>query len=118
MKHTKKIGALILTAAFTIGGTSAALAGANGDGGGASKEDRIAVICADPDAALAKMAERQANVTARIATLTTKSAEATAAGRTKVAARIDRVIARLNGVLERITTRIDNAPAWVAEHCG
>lgn len=112
-KHT--LSAAALTVTLTIGGASVALAGNNE--GGADREAKIAQICADPDAALAKLTQWQSKVSERIAKLTEFRTKATDAGRTKLVAKIDRRIAKLQTVLERITARIDQAPTWIAENC-
>ena len=117
MNITKR--SLVTTAALaltlTVGGSTAALAG-NGDDQ-AGRAERIAAICADPDAAIAKITEHQAGLTERIADLREIRTTADAAGRPKLVARIDKRIERLENRLERTTMRLANAPEWIAEHC-
>ncbi len=112
-KHT--LGAAALTLTLTIGGASVALAGDNE--GGADREAKIAQICADPDAAIAKLTERQTKVSERIAKLTELRTKATEAGRTKLVTKIERRLDRLQTALDRIAIRIDKAPTWIAENC-
>lgn len=119
MNITKySLGAAALAITLTIGGASVAMAG-NGDGSGskAGRDALIAKICENPDAAVAKITQRQTHVTERIAKLTELRTTANDAGHTKVVARLDQRIERLTKVLNRVTSRLDKAPAWIAEHC-
>lgn len=121
IKHT--ISATALTAALLIGGTTAAFAGGNGgsdDGSGASTTDRsakIAALCEHQDEIVPHLTDRQTHLTERITRLTELQAKATANGRTRAAERIGKRLTHLQGQLDRVTTRIANAPTWIAEHC-
>ena len=116
IKH--KVGAIALTAAIALGGTSAVLAGGKGDGTGSGDRDaRIAKICAHKDEIVTKLTERQTKLTARIAKLTEAAKTATAAGHQQVADKLNARVARLEKALERVTTRIAGAPAFIAAHC-
>jgi hypothetical protein len=116
MKLNKKIAAGVLSLGLMAGAGSAVSATGNaaGTGGGGIN---IEQICADPDAALAKMTEHQANIQAKIAKLEKAKVTAQEAGRTKLVARIEKRLAALNERLTKVTGRIANAPAWLAEHC-
>lgn len=114
----RSLGAAALAVTLTIGGATAALAGNADDGSGhADREARIAQICADPDAAIAKLTEHQTKLTDRIADLQALRARADEAGRPKLVARIDKRIGKLETRLDTTTSRIADAPAWIAEHC-
>lgn len=120
IKH--KIGAIALTAAIALGGTTAVLAGGNGNGSGSGdgRGDggaRITNICAHKDEIVARLTERQTNLTTRIAKLQAAAKKATDTGHPHVAERLDVRIARLQKALARVTDRIAKAPAFIAAHC-
>jgi hypothetical protein len=119
MKISKKIGAVALTTAITLGGATAAVAadgsdGPSGDGGRAAV---IATICEHKDEIITRLTVAQTKISERIATLDQRLEEAKDAGHPRVAARIERRIERLNKLSARVAKRLENAPAWIAEHC-
>jgi len=115
---TRTLGVAALAITLTAGGASAAFAGNSDDGSGkVDREARIAQICADPDAALVKLTERQAKLADRIADLQALRSSADQADHPKAVARIDKRIETLQKRLERTTDRIASTPEWIAEHC-
>ncbi len=118
MKFNKTMTAAALAATLTIAGGTAAFAHDNGGGTrGGRGAASVATICADTDAALAKMTARQTKLTTHIATLTTAKATATTAGNTTLATRIQRRIDRETITLNAVTARIAAFPAWVEANC-
>ncbi len=140
MNIKTKIGAVALTAALAIGGTTAAFAG--GDSGtstpttvsttattattsgssttppsNSTKEARIAKLCENKDTILAKLTERQTNLTARLAKLQAAEKTATDAGNTKRADLINARIATVQDRLDKVTAHIAKAPAAIAKFC-
>ena len=124
MKLTTKIGSTALAILITVGGSSAAFAAGTGNGNGNGGENsatgnrpKLEQLCAHKDEIVAKLTERQTNLTARISKLTELSQKATDNGHADRAAKVDKRIARLQTSLDRVTKRIAAAPAFIAQHC-
>ena len=116
MKITRKISAAALAGVLTIGGTTAVFA-ADGSNNSDVKQERIAKLCEHKDEIVPKLTDAQTKITQRIATLTAREAQATENGHDRIAKRVEKRITRLDKVLERVTKRLEQAPAWIAEHC-
>ena len=117
MNISHKIGAVALTAAVAVGGTTAAFAAGDSGSGSTGKAAKVAFLCEHQDEIVPHLTTRQANLTERIAKLTAAETKATDAGRTKAAERIAGRIATLQGKLDTVTSRLAKAPTWIAEHC-
>jgi hypothetical protein len=119
MNMTKKIGAVALTAALALGGATAAVA-ADGSGGGSGSADRdalIAKVCEHKDEIVPRLTDVQTRVGERINTLEQRRQEALDAGHPRIANRIQRRLDRLHRIADRVANRLEQAPAWIAEHC-
>ena len=120
MNITSKIGATAIAMLITIGGASTAFATGSSNGGpdGTNEQrPKVAQLCAHKDEIVAKLTERQTNLTKRIAKLTELSTKATDAGHADRAEKINKRIARLQSDLDRVTKRLAAAPAFIAAHC-
>jgi hypothetical protein len=117
MKISHKIGTAALVAAITIGGTTAAFAAGDNGGDGTTKAARIATLCEHKDEIVPKLTERQSNLTERVSALQELETKATDNGNTKIVARIEKRIDTLQDRLDKVGTRLEKAPAFIAEHC-
>ena len=114
------MAAVAVAVTVAVTGTTAAFAAGDGDGRGTDRGDRaarIAAICADPDAAMARLEARRLGLDGRIAALTEWRATADASGWTRLVTGIDSRIDRLQTRLDRTSDRLTAAPDWIAEHC-